>query len=187
MKITRCVIPETWSTTDKIYCHFGTFFVLYLSPPPPPHPPNNPTQITKTLKKKWKKCMEILSFYDNHMIYGSWDMKCNRQNFFSHLVFYPTNNLKNQNLEKGKNKRNPWRYHHFTEVQLTIIIICYNTPAIWCMTDVIFILHFGLIFPVIPHMTAHDRCNCLFCVIFCPLTLLTAQKKWTFQKNQKKA
>ena len=39
-------------------------------------------------KKKWKKCLEILSFYtymctinEDHMIYGSWNIRCNRQKF----------------------------------------------------------------------------------------------------------
>ena len=40
------------------------------------------------------------------MIYGSCDMKCDRQNFFvilnSFLPFYPSNNPKNQNFEKLK-------------------------------------------------------------------------------------
>ena len=45
--------------------------------------------------KKWKQHLEILSFYtstinDNHILYGSWDMKCDRQNFLSFwIVFSP--------------------------------------------------------------------------------------------------
>ena len=68
------------------------------------------------------------------MMYGSWDMKRNRQVFviLGHfLPFYPTNNPKNQNFEKkkwkkqkqNKNKKNKtkqnkttWRYHLFTKV-----------------------------------------------------------------------
>ena len=54
---------------------------------------------------------------DNHMMYGSWDMKRDRQFFviLDHfLPFYPPNNSKNQNFEKLKKKI--WRYHHFTQV-----------------------------------------------------------------------
>ena len=40
------------------------------------------------------------------MMCGSWDMEWDRQNFFVilslFLPFYPTNNLKNQNIEKTK-------------------------------------------------------------------------------------
>ena len=38
------MVPEIWSATDVIFCHFGLFFAL-LPPPPPishPPPPNNP-------------------------------------------------------------------------------------------------------------------------------------------------
>ena len=42
----------------------------------------------------------------NHMMYGSSDMECNRQNIFvildRFLSFYPPNNPKNKNLEKRK-------------------------------------------------------------------------------------
>ena len=56
---------------------------------------------------------------DNHMMYGSWDMEPNGQNFLSFWIIFcpftpPTNNLKNLNSEKLKKK--PWRYYHFTNV-----------------------------------------------------------------------
>ena len=35
MTIAWCMVPEIWSVTDKIFCHFGSFFALL---PPPPHP-----------------------------------------------------------------------------------------------------------------------------------------------------
>ena len=28
MAITWCMVPETWSMTDRIFCHFGSFFTL---------------------------------------------------------------------------------------------------------------------------------------------------------------
>ena len=46
------------------------------------------------------------TIYGNHMMYGSWDMKCNKQNFFvilgHFLYFYPANNPKNKNFETMK-------------------------------------------------------------------------------------
>ena len=43
--------------------------------------------------EKWKKCLEILSFYkymctknEDHMIYGSWSLRHNRQKFLSFWV-----------------------------------------------------------------------------------------------------
>ena len=67
-------IPEIWSMTDVIaISHFGLFFTLLLTPIP-----NSPK--IKILKK-WKKLLEISSFYIykctknfDQMMYGSWDM-----------------------------------------------------------------------------------------------------------------
>ena len=52
MKIIWCMVPETWSATNRIFWHFGPFFPFY-------------PLITHKIKilKKWKKCLEISSFY----------------------------------------------------------------------------------------------------------------------------
>ena len=62
-----CMIHGIWSTTDRIFSHSGPFFALLhplTQPPPAPFPPpaNLTTQRTKILKK-WKKQLEISSFY----------------------------------------------------------------------------------------------------------------------------
>ena len=61
--------------------------------------------------------LHMLTINQDHMMYGSWDMIFNKQNFFvisgNFLPFYPSNTLKNENI---KNEKNPWRYHHFTQV-----------------------------------------------------------------------
>lgn len=87
---------------------------------------------------------------DNYMMYLFWDMKWDRHNIFvilGHyfLPFYPTNNTKNLNFEKTK-KENVWRYHHFVP---KIMIICYTVSKIEHVTEVIFILHFGLFFDLL--------------------------------------
>ena len=74
MTIIWCMIPEIWSVTNIIFCHFGPIFCCF-----------NPL-ITWQIKilKKWKKIsgdIIILPMYtinDNHMMYGSWDMKHDR-------------------------------------------------------------------------------------------------------------
>ena len=33
------MVPEIWSATDKMFCHFGPFFCPFTPPPPPPPPP----------------------------------------------------------------------------------------------------------------------------------------------------
>ena len=45
----------------------------------------------------------------DHMMYGSWDMKCNRKNFFVILgdffPFYSPNSLKNENINYNNKKK----------------------------------------------------------------------------------
>ena len=74
-----------------------------------------------------KKHLEILSFYacvrlikiicTPDVMYGSWDMKFNRENYFFILVnflpFYLPHSSKNENIE---NETNFLRYHHFTQM-----------------------------------------------------------------------
>ena len=67
---------------------------------------------TKISKKMKKTPGDIIILHkcttdDNHMIYGSWDMKCVRQNFLPFWTAFcpftlPPNNPKNQNFEKLK-------------------------------------------------------------------------------------
>ena len=39
------MVPEIWSMTDRIFCHFGPFFALL--PPPPMDPENQNFEKTK--------------------------------------------------------------------------------------------------------------------------------------------
>ena len=69
-------------------------------------------KILKKWKKKQKKTLEYIiilpmcTINDSRMMYGSWDMECNGQNFLSFwtifCLFYPPNNPKNQKFEKMK-------------------------------------------------------------------------------------
>ena len=54
----------------------------------------------------------------DHMMYGFWDMKCNRQNFLSSwTVFCPFTPLTAGQMKISKmKKKKPWRYHYFTQV-----------------------------------------------------------------------
>ena len=62
--------------TDGIFCHFGPFLPFY--------PSNNLKNQKFEKMKNTPKDIIILhtcTINDNHMMYGSWDMKCDRQNF----------------------------------------------------------------------------------------------------------
>ena len=88
MIIIWCMIPDIWSATDRIFLSFWTTFCLFII---------LMTQEIKILKNK-KTPGEIIILHkciinDNHMMYGSWYMKHDGQNFFvilhHFLLFYP--------------------------------------------------------------------------------------------------
>ena len=146
----------------QIFLSFWTVFCTFT--------PFNNLKNEKKCKKK-KKPGDIIILHKcvingNHMMYGSWDMKHDGQNFFVildyFLPFYLTNNLKNQNL--GKVKKMPGDIiisHKFTKN---------HDHKLYCSLDMVC-----------------NRCNCYFSfwAIFCPFTSLTAQKKQNNKKKEK--
>ena len=81
-------------------------------------PPTQPGKPKKKMKKAPAKVviLHICTKTHVHMMYASWDMECERQNFdiLGHfLPFYPTNNPKNQYF---RNIKSCWAYCHFTHV-----------------------------------------------------------------------
>ena len=87
----------------------------------------------------------------DHMMYGSWDMKCNRQNFFvilgHFLPFYPP--LTAQKMKISKMKKHLEISSFYTSV-LKIMIIGYTVPEIWNVTDVIAIFILSYTIPFCP-------------------------------------
>ena len=81
---------RVWQTEISNY---GSFSALLPSLPHPLNPKKSPGDTTITIK-------------DNHMIYGSWDIKQNRQFFFSlwaiFCLFTPLTTQKINILKKGK-------------------------------------------------------------------------------------
>ena len=86
-----------------IFCPF-----IPPSPHPPPHPltANNAENQNSEKMRKWSGVGIILRMptsNHDHMMYTYWDMECDRF-FLSFLaifcIFYPSNNLENQNFEK---------------------------------------------------------------------------------------
>ena len=119
-----CIVPEIWSATDRIFCHYRFFALL------PPMDPENQTfeKMKKTLEDII--ILQMFTINDSHMIYGFSDIECNRQIFFvildCFLPFYPPNNLKNKIF--WKIEKRPWRYY-FTQVyQKSWSYICYTVP-----------------------------------------------------------
>ena len=136
-----------WQTYDVWLLRYGAqqteFFVIldcFLTFYPPLK-----TQKIKILKKQKKKpgyiiILHLCTVNDNYMMYGSWDMECGRQNFWSFwtifLPFYSTNNLKNKKLEKIE-KKNPEDIiilHKCTKNHDHKLHCSWD----WCTTDLIF-------------------------------------------------
>ena len=69
-----------WET--EFFVILGPFFAFLL--PPPPHPPNNSENQNFVKTKKAPGDVTIFHMRTknyNHMMYASWDMECDRNNF----------------------------------------------------------------------------------------------------------
>ena len=126
----------------------------------------------KILKKnKWKKCLEILSFYRymctinvHHMISGSWNIRCDREIFviLGHfLPFQPPDKLENQNFKVEKKHLEILSFKTFAP-KMTIF---------WRMV------------PEISNVTDNFLS---FWTIFCPFTPPNNPKNQNFEKIKKK-
>ena len=108
-------------------------------------------KILKNEKNTWRYYhFTPVTINDNHVMYGSWDMKLTDR-FFCYLdhflPLYLPNNPKNQNFEKLKKHLETLSF--YTSVP-KIMIICYNVSKIWCLMDVIVIFNFGLFSTLLP-------------------------------------
>ena len=108
MRIIWCMVPETWSMTDRIFCHFGLFFALL----PSNNPKNQNIEKMKKLPgeivilhvyhkwKSWHMVPEMLSTTDNFLSF--WTIFC---------PFTPLTTRKTKLSKKWKTKAR--RYYHF--------------------------------------------------------------------------
>ena len=94
--------------------------------------------------------LQMCTLNSNHMMYYSGDNDCSEQTFdiLGHfLPIHSPRNLKNENFQKMKNiSEDIIILHKCTKDH----VICYTVPEIRCMTDVILIFYFGLIFAILP-------------------------------------
>ena len=104
-----CMVPEIWSVTDRMFCHYRLFFALLARYGP---------RESKFWKNK-KKAVEDITINDSHIIYVFSVIDCNRQNFchfgpfFSLLTLLPLTTW-NQNF--GNLKKAPGAIIIFTQV-----------------------------------------------------------------------
>ena len=84
------------------------------------------------------------------MMYGSWNMKRNKQNFLSFMtVFCPFAPLTTRKIKILKNWKKRLKISSFCTSVSKIMIICCTVPEIWCVTDVI-IFNFGPFVALLP-------------------------------------
>ena len=137
------------------FSHFGPFFALYT-----PSPPNNPKNQNFQKLKKHPRDIIILhkcTINDNHIIYGSWDINCNRPIFFvilgHFLPFYPPP-LTAPKMKLSKKWKKQLEISSFYASVSKPMVIHYTVPEIWGVTDVIVIFHFRLTFFTFTPLTA---------------------------------
>ena len=142
------MVPELWSTQTKIFVILDHFLHFY--------PPNNPKNQNFEKMKKTPGDIIILhkcTINGNHMMYGSWNIRCDRQmdkifcHFGSFFALLPFNSPKNQNLKKWERCLGISSF--YTSVPKSMII-CYTIPEIWHVTDLNVIFHFRLFFTLLP-------------------------------------
>ena len=152
MTIIWCMVPEILSVTDRIFCHFGPFFLHFFNP--------LTTQKIKILKIKKKTPRDIIILHmctKNHdlMLYCSWGMVRDGCNYFFSfwtffLPFYPPPPTPYPPPKISKKWNKCLEMSSFYTSVPKIMIIWYTVPEIWHMTDVIVIFHFGLFFALLP-------------------------------------
>ena len=94
----------------KFFWHDGPFFCPFT------------LLTTKKKTKFWKNktpwdiiILHLCTTNDNHIMYGSWDIKCDRQYFLSFWAsFCPFTSLTIQKSIFWKNEKNCWIYYYFT-------------------------------------------------------------------------
>ena len=103
------MLTHIWSATDIIFCHFRPFFAILCNYWP------QKLKFGKNVKNTWRYYpFTHVTINQNHMMYGSWDIKCKGQRYmpfcnfcgFCHFI-YPLILLTNQKikiLKKWKKK-----------------------------------------------------------------------------------
>ena len=133
----------------EFFVILGDFSLFYHPPTPDPTPPSLPWMIPKIkiLRKKTKQNMCTIN--EDHIIYGSWNIRCDRQKFSSFwaifCIFSPLTTWKIKILTLKKFLE---MLSFYTFAPSLTIIWC-MVPEIWSVTDIIF-CHSGLFFALLP-------------------------------------
>ena len=198
------MVPEIWSATDRIFCHFGLFFDIL---PPSQSKKSKFWKNEKNSQRyyhftqayhKWRSydiwflrygaqqteffviLDHFFSFYpsnnlknqnfektkktpgdiiilhmctinDDHMIYGSWDMERDRQNFLSFwsVFFFTFTPLTTQKIKILKKWKTAWRFYNFTHVysKWQSYDVWFLRYGVWRTEFFVILDHFLLFYP----------------------------------------
>ena len=115
------MVPEIWSATHRIFCHFRPFLPFYTT---------NDLENQNFEKMKEKPgditILQICNVNNNLVMYGSWDMERDGHNVLILGHFLPFSSLTIQKSKFWRNENNASRYYHFTLSFCTIF--CPFTP-----------------------------------------------------------
>ena len=114
-----CTVPEIRSETDRIFCHFGPFFVLLL------HNPKKHLRyhhFTQVYQKSWSYAILFLR-------YGTWWIGFLFFILGYVLPFYSLNNWKKTKLKKKKKKTTEISFYTCVP---KIMIMRSTVPETWC-------------------------------------------------------
>ena len=126
------MVPDIWSTTDRIFCQFGPFFPFY--------PKNNQKNLNFQKMKKMPGDIIMLQKCNknhDHMLYCSWDMVHDGCNF--HFSFWAICCLFiHLTTQKSKNLKKWLICLEISSIYKSvpkIMITWYTVPDIWSATD----------------------------------------------------
>ena len=123
------IMYESWDMEHDRQ-NFFSFWTIFCPFTPPP--PNNPEN--QNFEKMKKNDVDIIILHkctinDNHMIYGSWDMKCNRLNFLSSwAIFCSFSPLTARKMKISQKWKNHLEISSFNTSAPKIKILCFTVP-----------------------------------------------------------
>ena len=138
------MVPEIWSGTDILFCHFEPFFALL-----PTKQPWKP-KFWKDEKSTWRY-HHFTQVYHKWKSYEVWFLRYEaRQKFLSFAaIFCPFTPLTTPKIKLLKKWKTSLEVSSFNTNVPKIMIICYTVPEIWRVTDLIVNFHFGLFFAIL--------------------------------------
>ena len=143
------MVPDIWSVTDRIFCHYGPFLPFY-----PPIGPEN-QNFEKIKKKNTWRYYDFTNVYHRWKAYDIWFFRRGVQQtklfvIMDRFLLFCSPPLTTQKIKILKK----WKRHleilwFYISVPKIMIRWC-MVREIWCVIDVIVISHFGLFFALLP-------------------------------------